>query len=477
MRNRNSRIKHIILGILKAAIGWQGYTTLFMFSFAAGTAYRVTDFTLSRVVFFGSAVSLALLMNSLSGKLPEGRRRNWCRVAIPFVAGLYLWGTWYLVAEREAEKTQTRIAIPGLGISKSLSTAATYLSVLPRPWILVLGIAIGALALIGIGIPNLRRRRRKEAVKPRVKILRPLDLGSVGWHRIVSGSVFPPDSGVQALVQFPNDGWYPQPTEVKGGLWTSNCRFGPREKAGGSYKIVAVHGATFKDKKDELDEGWIKSEIVTVNRKSDEDIIDCSAKDLHQTKIDDKSAIKELVKVCMVKCDTSIIENGPPPYVDFDFWILSLSLHRVSIKSISGYITFQKDATGDSIKLIGTPELREESHAENIAFRSTDGWVRIRQPLDLNQAPWVKSGLDHSVFYFHHLNIMVEGDGFEPVRLDVDKVQKRIPYWPQDECKFLYATVAESETKVRELETANKALKTELDHLNREASDPTEKLE
>jgi hypothetical protein len=185
----------------------------------------------------------------------------------------------------------------------------------------------------------------------------------------------------------------------------------------------------------------------------------CPDKQIHQTRIDDKSAIKELVKVCMVKCDTSIIENGPPPYIDFDFRILSLSLHRVSIKSVDGYITFQKDATGNSIELIGTPRLQQESHAENLAFRATDGWVRIRQPLDLNQAPWVKSGLDHSVFYFHHLNIMVEGDGFEPVRLDVDKVQKRIPYWAQDECGFLYATVAESEAKIRTVEAERDALK------------------
>jgi hypothetical protein len=346
------------------------------------------------------------------------------------------------------------------------------------PWLWILGGLASGVIVTAVVCAAIRKRRRLiEDAKPRVMILTPLNTWIVGSRTTIRGSISPSENGrVQVLVRPVNDGWYLQPDAlVRGSAWALNYRF---ERRGFSYEIVAVRGASLSQSKyDELDPSWVKSEIIKVHRERDDDDIDCQDKHLHQTKIDDKSAIKELVKVCMVKCDTSIVENGPPPYVDFDFWILSLSLHRVSIKSVNGYITFQKDGTGNSIELMGTPKLREESHAENLAFRTTDGWVRIRQPLDLNQAPWVKSGSDQSVFYFHHLNIMVEGDGFEPVRLDVDKVQKRIPYWPQDECKFLYATVAESETKVRELETANKALKTELDHLNREASDPTEKLE
>jgi hypothetical protein len=299
-----------------------------------------------------------------------------------------------------------------------------------------------------------------------VEILTPLDLRNVGWRQIVHGSVFPPDSDVQVLVYSPDELWYMQgPVDVKGCSWSCRCQFGDKGKPGRSYDIVAAFGKSLKlEKYEHLPEGLIKSKAITVNRNSDEDIIDCPDKQLHQTKIDDKSAIKDLVKVCVVKCETNIIKGGPPPYVDFGFWILSLSLHPVSVKSVNGYITFQKDATGDSIELEGVPKISPESRATNLAFR-TDGWFRIRQPLDKNQVDWVESGSDQSLFYFHNLNIMVEGNGFEPVRLDVEKVQKRIPYWAQDACKFVYATVAEATAKIRELEGEKLSLKSQRQRL------------
>jgi len=452
-------------------------TTVCVVFFTAGVGVlKLPDFTKAREFFAISALSgwIIIVLSLARTALSRGWKIVWSVVSFLAASTFYFW-LWYWVRELEAKETDTSADIPG--IPQWLMRSIAYVRGLPWPWILI-SLAIGALVAGSLLLMIIRRRRLIEKLTPKIEILSPLDLWTTGWHRMVRGSVYPPESGVQVLVRHPNGGWHVQGVEVIGALWTSNCQFGDKEKPGMSYKIVAVYGDSLKLKQyDELPENLIRSEVITVNRNSNEDIIDCPDKQLHQTKIDDKSAIKELVKVCVVKCDTSIIKNGPPPYIDFDFWVLSLSLHYVSINSVSGYITFQKDATGDSIKLIGAPELREESHAENLAFRSTDGWLRIRQPLDLNQAPWVESGSDQSVFYFHHLNIMIEGDGFQPVRLDIDKVQKRIPYWAQDECRFLYATLAEAETKVRDLETANEALKSELDRLKPQASNNTERPE
>src|SRR5881394_972102 len=206
------------------------------------------------------------------------------------------------------------IKLVGLGVLAMLGVALT--AILQRIrgvppdmlGILILGGTWLLIVFAAYAFGKLRRNRAPaiepenrltgEAGGPIVEILRPLDLGNVGWHRVVSGKVDPPNTAVQVLVQSPNGAWYLQSTEVNGFLWTSNSQFGEKNRSGGSYKIIAVHGQTLSEEKYQtLDDAWIRSRIITVNRNSDNDIIDCPDTQLHQTRIADKHAIRKLVKV------------------------------------------------------------------------------------------------------------------------------------------------------------------------------------
>src|SRR5258708_39918299 len=118
-------------------------------------------------------------------------------LAVAVVAfGVYVWPSSDAIAQPSGMEMLTQWVVRCVAYARGL----------PWFWILI-SLVTGALATTVIGIPILRRRRKREDKKPRVEILRPIGIGNVGWHRIISGSVFPPDSGVQVLVQFPNDGW------------------------------------------------------------------------------------------------------------------------------------------------------------------------------------------------------------------------------------------------------------------------------
>jgi hypothetical protein len=349
------------------------------------------------------------------------------------------------------------------------------------PWFWnLISLAIGAFAVFAVGLVIIKRRRLIESLTPKVKILSPLDLGVVGWHRTVRGKVYPPESRVQVLVRPPDDCWHVQEVEVSGGLWTSNCQFGDKEKPGMSYKVVAVHGYSLRLKEyDDLPESLIRSNVITVNRNSDEDIIDCPDKQLHQTKIDDKSAIKDMVKVCFVRCETHIdVRDDERQFIDFRFNFLNLSLFQISIESVGGYITFTKAPYDETIQLEEKYlRLEKNTGALNRGFRS-DGWFLIRQYLPDYQVRTVATGPKESTFYFHNLNIMITGEGFESVRLDAPAiVQKGIPWIATGEAEFVFAGIAEAEAKIRELEAEKASLQSRLDQLTLRPGDQGEKPE
>src|SRR6266404_832053 len=267
-----------------------------------------------------------------------------------------------------------------------LVRCAAYARGLPWGWI-VFSLTIGALAMAGLSLMLFRRQRliekrriliKKESSK--VEILSPLDLWTVGWCQTVSGRVCPAGNLVQVLVRPPDSSWHVQAVRVNGGLWTARCQFGEKEKPGMSYKIVAVLGDPLKQEKyDELPPNLTRSEIITVNRNSNDEIIDCPDEQLHRTRINDKNAIKKLVKVCFVRCEPHIdVPNDERQFVDFRFCIVNLSLFEVSIESVLGYITFIKVALDEAIKLEGALKVEKNERALNRGFRS-EGWFTVRQ--------------------------------------------------------------------------------------------------
>jgi hypothetical protein len=308
-----------------------------------------------------------------------------------------------------------------------------------------------------------------ESPMPAVQILTPLNGEEVGWRRIVRGSIFPPDSELQLLIR-PSDGWWHlqrTPSEVRGLAWSYKCEFGEKQIVGYPSDVVAIHGTSLTDDRyKSLPENVIMSNIVTVNRRLVDDFIDCSDKVLHQTGVDDRSRIRELVKVCAVYCDTSHLAEGDKklyedftPYIDFVFSILNFYLYPVSIELSQGFITFQKDATGQTYKLKIDPELTEDSRARNCAFRDTGCFFKIRQDIDQNQIGLVATGSKESVFYFSNLKVMITGEGFQPVLLDIPNVQKGIPWIAHEEAGFVQATIATLKSDhAAQVEALNKQL-------------------
>jgi hypothetical protein len=334
--------------------------------------------------------------------------------------------------------------------------------------VLLIAIILTVNSSVGESRGTVIRKSRSREPAQTLEILTPLHGRDVGWRQIVRGSVFPSDSDVQVLVYSPDGLWYVQgPVVVKDCAWSCRCQFGVKEKAGLSYEIVAAFGKSLKlEKYEHLPESLTKSKVITVNRKSDEDIIDCPDKRLHQTKIDDKSVIKDMVKVCGVNCELQL--EGDEPHVSFVVCFVNLSLFPISVESVTGFMTYQKDGCDETVGFEYPPKLTYNDHALSRGFRDTGGWLRIRQ----NLAPWeiarTANGSKESVFYFHKLDIWITGDGFEPVRLDVDRVQKGISWVARhmtNECDFVYARIAETKAKFLELETERDSLKSQLDEL------------
>jgi hypothetical protein len=309
--------------------------------------------------------------------------------------------------------------------------------------------------------------RKANSKDSRVEILAPLDGRNVGWRQIVRGSVFPPDSEVQVLVNSPDGLWYVQePVVVRGSSWSCRCQFGDKGKPGHAYKVGAVFGKPLKSTTyEELRDGLTTSQITTVNRSSDEDIIDCPDKQLHQIRINDKNAIKKWVKVCFVRCEPHIdVPNDERQFVDFRFCIVNLSLFEVSIESVLGYITFIKVALDEAIKLEGALKLEKNERALNRGFRS-EGWFTVRQYLPDYQVRAVAGAPKESIFYFHNLKILISGEGFDPVDLDVPaQVQKGISWNAQDAAaEYVFVSEAERQAKIRELQVERDLLKSHMD--------------
>ncbi len=367
--------------------------------------------------------------------------------------------------------------------SETATSLVLYLTALRelhwRP--LLVGIITGTLVSSASALAIIRRRRLVENAKSEVKILTPLNDRNVGWRETVCGSVSLPEGDVQVLVEFPDGWWHLQsPVEVRGYSWSCRCEFGETGKYGHAYDVIALLGTSLKaEQYEHLPENVVRSNVVTVKRNSNEDFIDCPDVQLHQTRINDKNMITDLVKVCLVRCNPHITatEGDDRQYVDFDFWFLNLCLFPVSIESVLGSITFRKETSAEAILLAWNPILESKVAALNRPFRS-DGRFNIRHFLAPHDVTTVASGSDKSEFKFHDLNIMITGGGVAGVRLAIpDFVFKGKPWIANAECDFIFASIAEAEAKIRELETANESLKSELNRLNRGASDHTERPE
>lgn len=244
---------------------------------------------------------------------------------------------------------------------------------------------------------------------------------------------------------------------------TSNSQFGEKHQSGGSYRVVAIHGVTLTDKEyDGLDDTWTKSNIITVNRNSDNNIIDCPEIRLHQTQVADKNAIRKMVKVCFVRCEPHLAVTGDErEFVDFRICILNFSLLAVSVDSVSGYITFTKPTYNETIQLEGALKLENAEKGLNIGFRG-EGWFTVRQYVPEYQVTYVNSAPSESLFHFYQLKIAVAVEGLEQsVELDIpSQIQKGIIWHAQDVAsEFVFAEVAEREERIRELESSNATLR------------------
>lgn len=378
----------------------------------------------------------------------SSEKHRWLRIlAITVLAiavavfGFYVWP----IDDATANSLQGRSFV-----TRWFERSITYAKDLPWVWILS-SLTIGAFGADRLGTMIRKRRRMREVTVPKVEILTPLNGEEVGWHRIIRGSVYPADSATRVLIR-PADGWWyvqRDPCAVRGHAWSFNGEFSEKEIAGEPYDVVAIYSTSLtEDRYRSLPENLVKSNVVRVNRRLLPDFIDCPDKLLHQTAVDDRSRIRELVKVCAVNCDTSHLAEGNKkpyedftPYVEFIFCFLNFYLRPVSIDLSQGFITFQKDATGQAYKLKNDPELIEGSRARNCPFRDADCFFKIRQDIDQNQFMLITSGSKESVFYFQDVNIMITGEGLKPVSLDVPNVQKGIPWIAHTEAGFVQATI------------------------------------
>jgi hypothetical protein len=327
--------------IFKVVMGWWGSATLFTifgFFWGAGTAYRVSDFNFSRGLFVVSGVALGLLLTSLAQRIHIRWLRRASLSAIPIVVIVYLMWTWYLVAEREAEKFKTSVAFPGAETMAAILAYGSVLRLLPWHWIFH-GIAVAV--LLAITILLLRERRRRQTACPE-----PL---------------------------------------------------------------------------------------------------------MHHYKLSDKDAITKWVRACFVRCEPHInVAGDERQFVDFRVCVLTLALPEISVTSVSGCITYIKEpgSYGEAVELKGVLELERNEKALNLGFRS-EGWFTIRQYIPDYQLAIVAAGGDKSTFYFHNLQVMVTGEGFEPVRLDMPAQVQKGTTWTRDfEANFVFADIALLQTRI-----------------------------
>lgn len=442
----------------------------------AVSVLAMSDFAKARDFFAISALALLVILVVLASWLPKVPLRVAGYLgSILTASGFYVW-LLYWAQEREAKENHTLAQVPE--IVSFFMRCVAYARALPWLWILG-GLATGVVVTVFVCSAIRKRRRLIEDAKPKVKILTPINDRNVGWRQTVRGSVSPPDSKVQVLVQYP-DGWWhlPSPVDVRGHSWGCRSEFGEIGKNGHAYDVIALLDTSLKAEKYEHlpeNEKVARSNVVTVKRNSNEDFIDCPDQPLHQTRIDDKSAIREMVKVCMINCEFHIDAKGAEQkYIDFRFWFLNLSLLPVSIESMKGKITFRHETSADVISLDEAYKLDNEA-AIRRQFRS-DGCFVVRQFLASHELEPIRSGSAKSVFYLKALHIFITGDGFDPVSLAIPDFIYKGERWKGDgDCDFLFANMAQAEAKIRELKTANESLTSELDRFSHEASNRTEK--
>jgi hypothetical protein len=299
--------------------------------------------------------------------------------------------------------------------------------------------------------------------EPSVEILMPCDRWHVGSRLTIRGSVFPAGSKVQLLIKPSDEAWYVHNNiEVHGFSWSYNYQFGKRTRP---HQIVAIYGNSLKSPQyDDIPPNTIKSEIVMVQTDTNQaDLIDCSDKTLHQTKIEDKNQIGHLVIVCGVRYQ-KVQEGHAPAHIEFVFCILNMSLIPVSVESIDGHITYFIDGEFYSAKLPPTLELKE--NASNLGFRQP-GWFKIQQDFKTEGEANLLLNAPHdtTLFQFNSLKIRVSAEDCS-MTLDTSHVsfKKRDNQWTQsDEIAFVSA---EEQRKI--IESSDAALR-EIARMDREA--------
>jgi hypothetical protein len=272
-----------------------------------------------------------------------------------------------------------------------------------------------------------------------VHLLCPCDKWRVGSPVTIRGAVFPQASRVQLLIQPWDEAWYViNDIEVHGFAWSYNYRFTNNSP----HRIVAVHGNSLKSPQyDEIPENVIKSEIVLVQPDSSQpDPIDCSDKQLHQTKIDDKKAIKDTLVVAGIQYRK--MDEGPePPYIDFGIVILNMSLHPISVESISGVVTFFEAQSGKPINFGLAPKLKESESALRVGFRQT-GYFVVQQKFETaNDANFfLNEASPDSLFQFKSLAIRLTVDGSDDIVInpDITFSKKQRQWVAHDEMDFIY---------------------------------------
>lgn len=243
--------------------------------------------------------------------------------------------------------------------------------------------------------------------------------------------------------------------EVRGCAWTFNYHLKEHTR----YEIVAIHGDGLKKPQyDEIPLNATKSEIISIVQDPHQsDLIDCFDKQLHRTKIEDKSQLDGSVIVCGVRYQEHQ-EGNAPAHIEFVFSILNMSLFPVSVDSVDGHITYFIDAEFYTAKLPPTLELKQ--NASNLAFRQP-GWFKVQQDFKtegeanhlLNAPP------NTTLFQFNSLKIRVVGQDCS-VTLNTSNVSfmKRDRQWLQrDEIDFVLASAAHEQHQM--LESGDAALR------------------
>jgi hypothetical protein len=367
----------------------------------------------------------------------RGRIRHIYNSLILVGITIILFVLWWLLL-RSSSQVQT--SSENSKVFRWLLWGATFFEALPWRWIVPSG-AIGALTASVIVFVVRIARKESTTGKARVDILTPLNRWNVGWHEVVRGSVFPQGSRVQVLVQRFDEHWQVQDAEVTGNAWACNCEFGEEGRSGHAYNIVAVYGNSLKlGKYDQLPEGLVKSDIVFVSRKSDEDITDCLDKQLHQTKIADKSAIRELVVICGIQY-REVREGRAPARIDFAIVVLNMSLHNLSVASIDGYVNLVLD--GEAYKPQMAPKLKIEEKYKRIGFRQTSYFI-VRQDFETAQEAQYVLDAKEAIFQFKSLSIEVKGHDLRPISLNTDiTITKKDGRWlASDAADFAFTSAS-----------------------------------